>query len=200
MELFKAETIRIERPQLELVYHPNFLAQQNELMQEIKAKATWHRDRYKLFGREVDAPRLSCFYAEKGVNYNYSGMLVEGKGIPKYLENILNLVNTTCAHSFNSILINYYKNGADYMGWHADNEPELGENPKIASLNIGTSRRFQFKHRKLKNEKLEVLLNPSDLLVMQGETQHFWLHQLPKSLKVKTERINLTFRQILPSA
>lgn len=198
MELFNEQAIIVERPQLKIELHRAFLnpAKSSELFNQIRNSTNWKRDSYKLFGREVLAPRLSCFYAEKGVQYVYSGMVATGDLIPDYLQTLVTEIAKKAATKFNSVLINYYKNGLDYMGWHADNEPELGKNPIIASLNLGASRKFQFKHRTLKNERLEVVLNHGDLLFMLGETQHFWLHQLPKTKKVEAERINLTFRQI----
>jgi alkylated DNA repair dioxygenase AlkB len=99
-------------------------------------------------------------------------------------------------HQFTSALLNLYRNGNDSNGWHADNEKELGKNPVIASLSLGSSRLFQFKHRKLKDQKYKLILEHGSLLLMKGEMQHYWVHQIPKTKKEVGERINLTFRSI----
>ena len=96
---------------------------------------------------------------------------------------------------FNCVLVNLYRNGQDSNGWHADNEPELGINPVIASLSLGATRRFNLRHN-LSNKKISIDLTNGSLLLMKGEMQHFWKHQLAKSTKVVNGRINLTFRRI----
>ena len=98
-------------------------------------------------------------------------------------------------HQFNSVLANLYRDGHDYMGWHSDNEPELGSEPIIASISLGASRPLQFRHKKSK-QKYELELEPGSLLIMHGQTQSTWQHCLPKRRKVTEARINLTFRYI----
>ena len=97
---------------------------------------------------------------------------------------------------FNSVLLNRYRDGNDSISWHTDAEPELGRNPLIASVNFGDTRKFQLRHINTK-EKLEIELSHGSLLIMQGELQHFWQHQVPKTKEIKKERINLTFRVIV---
>jgi alkylated DNA repair dioxygenase AlkB len=98
--------------------------------------------------------------------------------------------------NFNSVLLNLYRNGADSVAWHADDEPELGINPVIASVSFGETRIFQFKHQENQALKSQIALENGSLLLMQGTTQHKWLHQIPKTTKILKPRINLTFRII----
>ena len=100
-----------------------------------------------------------------------------------------------CGVSFNSVLANYYRGGQDSVAWHSDNEPELGVNPIIASVSLGGTRCFQMRHKKIAEERYALELEHGSLLVMQGPTQHFWQHQIPKR-KYALPRINLTFRRI----
>ena len=105
------------------------------------------------------------------------------------------MVELKTGKKFNSALLNYYRNGKDSMGWHADDEPELGKNPVIASVSLGAERKFQFKHKTIPKSLINITLSPGSLLIMQGATQHHWLHQVPK-VKDAGERINITFRRI----
>ena len=105
-------------------------------------------------------------------------------------------VEHACDAAFNSVLLNYYRTERDSMGWHSDDEKVLGENPVIASVNLGATRRFHFKHKHFKEQRVALDLTAGSLLIMAGATQHFWLHQLPKSARALGPRINLTFRII----
>lgn len=99
-------------------------------------------------------------------------------------------------HNFTTVLLNLYRDGKDSNGWHADNEPSLGKNPMIASLSFGATRVFQFKHRTIGSENYKLNLEDGSLLLMKGEMQHYWLHQIPKTKRPTRERINLTFRTL----
>ena len=98
--------------------------------------------------------------------------------------------------NFTSVLLNYYRDGSDSNGWHADNEKELGVNPVIASVSFGSERNFQLKHNNDKALKKNIFLEHGSLLLMKGVTQHLWKHQIPKTAKPVGPRINLTFRVI----
>lgn len=178
----------------ELLYYPDFVS--NDFFETIKNETHWKQEGMKIYGKEVLFPRLTAWFAERGKTYKYSGLV----NIPEeFSENLLflkNLVEQKTGHHFNSALLNYYRNGNDSMGWHADDEPELGKNPVIASLNLGAARKFQIKHKVQKNSTRSLLLESGSLLMMQGEMQHHWLHQIPK-VKEAGERINITFRKIL---
>jgi alkylated DNA repair dioxygenase AlkB len=113
------------------------------------------------------------------------------------LQQIKSDIEQEVEHQFTSVLLNLYRNGNDSNGWHADNEKALGKNPVIASLSFGETRPFHFKHRHIKDERHKINLNHGSLLLMRGEMQHYWLHQIAKTKKTIGERINLTFRTIL---
>jgi alkylated DNA repair dioxygenase AlkB len=167
----------------------------NELYTQLLESLEWKQGTIHLFGKTHSTPRLEAFYAEKNLEYGYSGQQLKTKNFTPLLLQIKQKVEEASAYTFNSVLVNYYRDGNDSNGWHADNEKELGENPSIASLSFGTSRRFDLKHIS-KAEKLSIQLHSGSLLVMSGETQHFWKHQIAKSKKITTGRINLTFRTI----
>ncbi|PIQ22289.1 MAG: alpha-ketoglutarate-dependent dioxygenase AlkB [Cytophagales bacterium CG18_big_fil_WC_8_21_14_2_50_42_9] len=150
-----------------------------------------------MFGKQIWLPRLTAWYGDPGKTYQYSGIQNEPlPWIPALLE-IKQAVETLAGVPFNSVLLNYYRHGQDSMGWHADDEPKLGTNPVIASVSFGQTRRFNFRHRTIKAlPKKSVLLTHGSLLLMQGSTQHFWQHQLPKTKAISAPRLNLTFRII----
>jgi alkylated DNA repair dioxygenase AlkB len=110
---------------------------------------------------------------------------------------LLNQIQTVSHHDFNCVLLNLYRNGADSNGWHADNEKELGKHPQIASYSFGAPRFFHFKHRKIKEQRHKMELHHGSLLLMEGNMQEHWLHQIPKTIKPMEPRINLTFRKII---
>ena len=112
------------------------------------------------------------------------------------LQKIKSLVESVCETNFTTVLLNYYRDGNDGNGWHADNEKELGINPVIASLSLGAERNFQLKHNLDTSQKKNIILENGSLLLMKGTTQHFWKHQVPKTAKPVGSRINLTFRVI----
>jgi alkylated DNA repair dioxygenase AlkB len=168
----------------------------DELFEKLRKETNWKQESMKMYGKELLFPRLTAWYSADGKSYTYSGLKNIPEPMPQVLENIKHTCETKSDVIFNSALLNYYRSGNDSMGWHADNEPELGKNPVIASLTFGASRKFQFKHRTIPNSIQNVILHHGSLLIMSGTTQHHWLHQLPK-VKESGERINITFRMIL---
>lgn len=160
-------------------------------------KIDWQQNRIKIFGKEIPEPRLSYLMTDEGIIYNYSNSKLKTskwQGESKKLKEILNNRFDT---EFNSALFNKYASGEQYMGWHQDNEKSLGKNPVIASYSLGASRRFLIRSIMDKSIKKEVILEHNSLLIMKGEIQHRWQHALPKSKKVKEERINITFRKVI---
>jgi alkylated DNA repair dioxygenase AlkB len=143
-------------------------------------------------------PRLTMYYADPGVTYSYSGVTHEVAGWTPQLEHVRRRIEEVARTTFNSLLLNYYRDGSDSMGYHADDEPELGANPIVPSVSLGACRRFVLKHNRTK-EKLIWDLGHGSLMIMGGTLQHFWKHALPKVKENVGERINLTFRTILPS-
>jgi alkylated DNA repair dioxygenase AlkB len=168
----------------------------NEIFEKLKTETVWKQEGMKIFGKEVPFPRLTAWYAKEGKNYTYSGLRNTPQALTPLLEMLKDNCEVVAKTPFNSALLNYYRQGSDSMGWHADNETELGPNPVIASLTFGASRKFQFKHRTVPKSTQNIVLNHGSLLIMQGSTQHHWLHQVPKSTSSGV-RINITFRNIL---
>jgi len=148
-----------------------------------------------MYGKRVAIPRLQAWYGDKGMDYSYSGIILTAKPWPPVLLELKQQVENKCQSSFNAVLANLYRDQDDTVGWHSDDETELGKNPVIASVSFGDERNFQLKHKD-SGEKLTIPLTSGSLLVMAGETQHYWQHCLPRTKKMKSSRINLTFRQI----
>jgi len=150
----------------------------------------------KLFGRSFLEPRLTAWHGEPGVSYTYSGLTLEPSPFSPTLARLRRCVEEAAQVSFNSVLVNYYRGGDDSMGYHADDEPELGENPVIASLSLGSTRTFVLRPKKKGDPGESFELGGGNLLVMAGATQHQYRHGVPKR-KSKGPRINLTFRTIV---
>jgi alkylated DNA repair dioxygenase AlkB len=191
---------KLTMPDAEVWFYPQvFTTPESErLLTELINTTAWRHDKIKLFGKEFWQPRLSAWYADAGKSYRYSNLSLEPLPWTPAILEIKARVEATVPHTFNSVLLNYYRHGQDSMGWHADNEPELGLNPVIASVSLGASRRFDLRHKHRKNvPKVSLDLTSGSILLMGGTTQHFWQHQLPKTARINEVRLNLTFRTIL---
>ena len=154
----------------------------------------WQTETLFLFGRHIQVPRLTAWYGD--VAYTYSGLRHEPKKWLPILNELRDLVHHHTCEKFNSVLLNQYRGGSDSMSWHSDNEHELGQNPIIASLSFGGTRRFRLRNTAYKKQTLSIDLLDASLLVMAGPLQHHWQHALPKTKKPSPPRINLTFRNI----
>ncbi len=141
-------------------------------------------------------PRLTAWYGDEGRTYAYSGIVQTPIPWNDTLLTIKNRIEPLSNTIFNSVLLNRYRNGNDSVSWHSDDERELGKNPVIASVSFGQTRQFQFKNKHDSSRRMAIDLVDGSFLLMQGPTQHHWLHQIPKSKKEMKERINLTFRVI----
>lgn len=166
------------------------------LFLQVRDGIDWETHRIRLFGRQVDSPRLSSWIGDEGAAYTYSGARFDPRPWPAALKGIRTRLEGEAGAQFNSVLANRYRTGADYMGWHSDNESALGARPVIASLSLGATRRFVLKHRLRPELKLELALPHGSLLLMRGQTQTHYRHALPRTTRPVGERINLTFRQI----
>jgi alkylated DNA repair dioxygenase AlkB len=185
-------------PQAELEYFPHFLNTEkaNFLFEKLLKEVSWQQQNIKLFGKEIPQPRLTAFFAEKGISYTYSGLQLKPETFSSEILDLKQQTEEVSGFEFNTCLANLYRDGNDSMGWHADDEQVLGKNPVIASISLGGVRSFQFKHTTNKNLKEKIELQHGSLLIMKGSMQHYWKHQLPKTKKEVSPRINLTFRKI----
>lgn len=182
----------------EVHWHRHWLPRDaaDTLQRTLREDVPWEVHRIRMFGRQVDSPRLSCWMGDPAARYRYSGTEFVPQPWHPALLPLRDQLAAFCGHAFNSVLLNRYRDGDDGMGWHSDNEPELGPAPVIASLSLGAGRRFLLRRRDDHAKKAEVLLDHGDLLVMGGQTQRHYQHSLPKSARPLAERLNLTFRWI----
>jgi alkylated DNA repair dioxygenase AlkB len=181
---------------LSAVVHRGAISQPHEVMAALLTSVPWQSRQIQMFGRWVDEPRLSSWHGDPNAHYRYSGINLQPQPWTTELRVLKKICEEACGASFNSVLANLYRDGQDAMGWHSDDEPELGPEPVIASISLGAARRFDLRHRVTK-ETVQVALGAGDLLVMSKSSQRSWMHQVPRTAKVKEPRINLTFRQIL---
>lgn len=198
MDLFTTHKTILNLPNADLIYIPDFYSvkKANYYFDFLKDTIPWQQDDIKIFGKTHKQPRLTALFANNNLPYRYSNIQMRPHQFTKELLEIKTEVEQTDALKFSSVLLNLYRDGSDSNGWHADNEKELGKNPIIASVSFGEPRLFHFKHRTLKSETYKLKLEHGSLLIMKGEMQHYWLHQIPKTKRVISERINLTFRTI----
>lgn len=198
MPSFFSEEIKLELADSDISYFPDFLnsAKANAYFKIFKNTIPWQQDDIKVFGKVYAQPRLTALFGNNGKPYSYSNISMQPLQFSKELLEIKQQIETKIVVDFTTCLLNLYRDGKDSNGWHSDNEKELGQNPVIASITLGQERFFHLKHRTQKELKHKLLLEHGSLLLMKGETQHHWLHQIPKTAKPIGERINLTFRVI----
>lgn len=198
----------IELPGADVALWPRWLdpAGADALFTELLRAVAWENHRIRLFGREVASPRLSCWIGDPGAAYTYSRTRFEPRPWPAALAALRPRLEQACGARFNSVLANLYRDGSDAMGWHSDDEPELGAWPVIASLSLGVERRFRFRRRRARGEPAqpgdvsELWLPHGSLLRMAGDTQRLYRHDLPRMRGVAAARLNLTFRWIAAPA
>ena len=168
------------------------------LLRDLTEEIPWVQNKIRFYGRESLVPRLESWHGDEGMSYTYSGIKMDAKPWTKNLLKIKESIEPIAKTTFNSVLINYYRDGKDRVAWHSDDEKELGKNPVIASVSFGAARKFKLRHKKYKQNQLqhEVFLQNGSLLLMSGSTQHHWLHEIPRTAKPIGPRINLTFRVI----
>jgi alkylated DNA repair dioxygenase AlkB len=168
------------------------------LLKDLTEEIPWVQNKIRFYGKESLVPRLESWHGDKGMSYTYSGIKMDAKPWTKNLLMIKESIEPIAKTTFNSVLINYYRDGKDRVAWHSDDEKELGKNPVIASVSLGAERKFKLRHKKYKENQLqhEVFLQSGSLLLMSGPTQHHWLHEIPRTAKPIGPRMNLTFRVI----
>jgi alkylated DNA repair dioxygenase AlkB len=165
-----------------------------DAMARLIAETDWKSEKIRLWGKEYLQPRLTAWHGDKA--YTYSGLTLAPLPWTPLLASIRDAVSATCGHPFNSVLLNYYRDGRDSMGMHSDDEAELGPNPVIASLSLGASRTLMLRHKRDK-EIFRIELTDGSLLLMAGATQHHWQHGINKDPRLREPRLNLTFRFIV---
>jgi alkylated DNA repair dioxygenase AlkB len=175
---------------------PHFLSGQeaDQTYACLAKEIQWEQKPIRMFGKLVPQPRLTAWYGDEGISYRYSGLTQTSLPWHPALESLRRKVEIACDTEFNSVLLNWYRDGRDSMGWHRDNEKELGNEPTIASLSLGEAREFQFRNQNNTREKISVALPHGSLLFMRGAVQENWAHCLPKRAGNLHGRINLTFR------
>lgn len=200
MDLFgqQSETKHIiELKDAQVEYYPYFFSDSKIKFTHLRDCVQWRQDQITVFGKTHAVPRLQAWYADTSVHYQYSGIKLKRHDWSEELVLLKKDIERLTGQYFNGCLCNLYRSGKDYAAWHADDEASLGKNPFIASASFGAERKFVMKHKFDKGvEKRELHLADGSLLIMKGPTQHFWLHQLNKTQRKVSERINLTFRNI----
>lgn len=186
----------------EILFMRNFFtsSEAKNYFELLQNNINWKQEEVKFYGKTFPVPRKTAWYGYEGFNYSYSGITCFPEIWTKELLEIKKEIEKFIPdEDFTSVLLNLYNNGNDKMGWHADDEKELGKNPTIASVSLGETRRFDIKHKQNPKLHYKFELTSGSLLVMRGALQHHWVHQIPAQKKVKDPRINLTFRTIKKS-
>lgn len=183
----------------ELIYTPSFLspAEADLMLAQLTREVDWRQDQLRLFGKLHKIPRLQGFQGDSGVCYTYSGLTLQAARWHPLLAHLRERLCAVLHHPFNAVLLNLYRDGQDSMGWHSDDETELGNCPLIASISLGAERRFLLRRKDDHLQRIEQTLAHGSLLVMAGALQHHWQHSVPRTRKINAPRINLTFRNLV---
>ena len=185
-----------------LDYHPGFLddAEATALLNRLWSDLHWSQPEIRMFGRTMKQPRLVAYHGDPGAVYAYSGTRLEPRAWRGGLGELRQRVEACSGLRFNAVLVNAYRDGRDSMGWHADDEKELGPRPAIASLSLGAARRFRLRRRGEgpagRSPSLGLVLEHGSLLVMKPGCQEAFQHALPRTRQPVGLRLNLTWRQV----
>ncbi len=191
----------IALPDTRLLLWPDFLPGHETLFEQLATEVHWRQDRIRVHGREHAIPRLNAWYGDPGAHYSYSGLELAPNPWLPMLATLRERLQVLLQRPFNSALLNWYRDGADCMGWHSDDEPELGPDPLIATVSLGAPRRFALKHRQRRDlATWSAYLPGGSLLVMDAACQRYWRHGLPRTRKPVAGRISLTYRHVVPRA
>ncbi|MCM8533560.1 MAG: alpha-ketoglutarate-dependent dioxygenase AlkB [Lentisphaeraceae bacterium] len=199
-ELFGEQPQTLNLNEGKLLLYRNFfeLNQSLNLFDEITQNTSWEQSRIHMFGKDILIPRLNAWYADTGKDYGYSGVHLQRNNWNLVLAAIKRQIESELNLSFNSALLNLYRDGEDSVDWHADDEKELGRNPTIASISLGQERKFSIRHKTNKRDKLSFVLPHNSLLIMKDNLQHIYEHKVPKEISISKPRLNITFRKIIP--
>lgn len=184
-------------PNGEYIYYSAFFDKKTAdgYLEQFTNTIQWKQESMNMYGKQVKFPRLTSWYGDGDKPYSFSGITLNPHPWTTELLEIKRLIEPLCEVQFNSVLLNLYRDGNDSISWHTDAEKELGMNPLIASVNFGAERKFQIRHNKTQ-ETHDILIKHGSLLIMRGELQHHWKHQVPKQKGITKPRVNLTFRVI----
>jgi alkylated DNA repair dioxygenase AlkB len=190
---------RIAMQDADVTLYPTLFSasEADQLFTALRQDILWRQEAIRVYGRVHQQPRLTAWYGEPNTVYSYSGITLNATPWIPALLAIKARIESVAQATFNSVLLNLYRDGADSMSWHADDEAELGRNPVIGSVSLGQRRVLQMKHKTDKDTRLNIPLTNGSFLLMQGPTQHHWLHCIAKSRQPLGERINLTYRCVL---
>jgi len=182
----------------EVYYLKNFLNPRDSLslFEVLSRELEWRQDQITLFGKTHPVPRLQAWYGTPEASYSYSNIQLKPKPFTKALEDLRERLRIELGLEFNGVLCNLYRTGRDYAAWHADNEKELGLNPIIGSISLGAVRKFSLRHA-TDGETIHLWPESGSLILMKGALQHHWKHQLGKTARAVSPRINLTFRRVM---
>lgn len=196
VDLFSDSPLQL--PDAELQLHAPWLdlATADQWLAALITQTPWQQPQVQIYGRQLPVPRLVAWYGDAEASYRYSGLTHQPLPWTPLLAQIRAQVEQAVGQSLNGVLLNYYRDGQDSMGWHSDDEAELGANPLIASLNLGGTRRFDLRRKGQSRIEHSLPLSHGSLLVMRGPTQHHWQHQVAKTRSPCAPRLNLTFRLI----
>ena len=185
-------------PEELLDFYPAFLDDKTctVLLRQLVEEVAWRQPVIQMYGKPIITPRLTAWYGDANKSYRFSGTRFDPVPWTAALLDLKNKIEIRTGLSFNSVLLNYYRDGNDSVAWHSDNEKELGTMPHIASLSIGQARDFEFRRKTDHSDKYKLRLYNGSLLIMKGDLQNHWEHRIPKSKTDTAERINMTFRMI----
>ena len=203
-DLFSLEGVpeRLPLEGAEVVFYRSFFSEDESrvFFASLVEDTPWRQEEIVIWGKKVRQPRLTAWYGDSSKSYSYSGLILNPLPWTEDLLKIRAKVEKACGFVFNSVLLNLYRSNEDSMGFHSDDEPELGLRPTIASVSFGAERDFVLKSKKNRNLTFKLSLGSGSLLVMGGDTQTNWKHGVPKSTRPRGARLNLTFRNILNRA
>lgn len=190
------ERIDLGLPGASVSYFPRLVApdEAERLFDELLESTPWSQESVVVYGRRLPQPRLTAWFADDGGSYTYSGLTLAATPWTQCLRRVREAVEAAAGIRFAAALANLYRDGKDSVSWHADDEPELGPTPVIGSVSFGATRAFQLRRRQDHDTKREIALASGSLLVMAGETQRHWVHQIPKTARPVGPRVNVTFR------
>jgi alkylated DNA repair dioxygenase AlkB len=200
LPLLSTEPLRLDLPDADVrlrrqAFQP---AEADEMLAVLRSRIDWQQEDIVIFGQRRRVPRLVAWHGDPGTAYTYSGTAHEPLPWTPELQRVRHRAEELTGHRYNSVLLNLYRDGRDGMGWHADDEPELGHEPVIASVSFGATRRFKLRHRRSRSAARTLDLAHGDLLLMAGATQHHYVHAVPKTARPVGARVNLTFRWVRP--